>query len=217
MGFAHLPTSASRNMAAALAGVFLCAAAVQAQQGGAAPDRRAVALTPSERVPTVAERYKALDSKADRARSKRERAEIVALTFCLAIGVGDGQVAAAAIDVIGYQALPLEGVLPEQAERPIPAKEIKTAVDQRPTVRVEDLPAGHLRIVTRDELGKEFAAAAEWMLPDDFALLIEPAAANIGSWVHRRACLVVRVRGRRATIIGGNLFAALAPRSRKGD
>src|SRR5690606_9921002 len=55
-------------------------------------------------------------------------------------------------------------------------------------------------------------AASEWMLPVDYALLLTPDPAR-PRWIARPACLIIRVRGVDATIVGGNLFDALPART----
>ncbi|RMF84343.1 MAG: hypothetical protein D6744_03270 [Planctomycetota bacterium] len=62
-----------------------------------------------------------------------------------------------------------------------------------------------------------FPAVAAWMLPRDYALVVEPAGAGVHDWVTRRACLVIRVRGRRATIVGGNLIEVLLAAERPSE
>ena len=64
-------------------------------------------------------------------------------------------------------------------------------------------------MLTRRQTSERFKAVAEWMLPDDFALLIHPPDPLVAGWVRRECVLVIRVRGTRATIVGGNLIEVL--------
>ena len=47
------------------------------------------------------------------------------------------------------------------------------------------------------------------MLPDDRAVVFTPVDGPNGDWISRPGCLVVRLRGTRPTVMGGNLLACL--------
>lgn len=179
---------------------------------GAAPAQRQTPPTSATNF-SAGEVYEQLNRLAD-----LDRAQIAlrtALAFCLAVGVGDGAAAAERIDAVGYQQLPAVGPLPLDPQRPIPARRIGQWVDVLPDVAVDRLPAGRFRLIDRAALAARAPAAATWMLPRDYAVLIEPDASAAG-WVRRPACLIVRVRGRRGTIVAGTLFSALARVHRGG-
>lgn len=131
------------------------------------------------------------------------------LEFCAAVGKPSGAHAAGLLDVIGYQALPLEGELPERPDKPIDPKAFKERIDRRPRADVADISIDCFQVLDREDLRHSFPAVARWMLPDDLALVIEPPDCQKPNWVTRRACVVARVRGRKAVIVGGNLLDAL--------
>ncbi|MGE0480556.1 MAG: hypothetical protein AB7Q17_08800 [Phycisphaerae bacterium] len=139
-----------------------------------------------------------------------ELAARAAYEFCIAAGAADGEHAGRLTDAVGYQALPPHGELPEVAERPIPVEQVQAEIAKRRRGDVARLPVETVSLQTRAALREQFPAVAKWMLPDDFALVASPSESAGGQWVTRRACLVIRVRGNRATIVGGTLLAALA-------
>jgi len=131
------------------------------------------------------------------------------LALALAIGRADGDGAAKLLDAVGYHALPLEGRLPEKPDKPLTADEFRQRIERLSPTRVASLPADTFEVLDRGALRKEFAAVAEWMLPQDRAVVIRPANDADGGWVSRSCCVVVRLRARKPTIVGGNLLAAL--------
>jgi len=167
------------------------------------PDRRSIPVT-------LAERYRQVQGIAPPERSRREIALLTGLEFCLLMGVTDGQRAARLVDVVGYQPLPLVGDLPEDPPRPLRPEQVHDLIERRPESNVDDAPAGCFRLVDRDEVRTVFPAVADWMLPRDYALLLSVPPSRIRHWISEGACLVIRIRGRRATIVAGNLFAALS-------
>lgn len=176
---------------------------------------RATATQPAEPVePTIpgsiGEAHQRLALRKVSELKPAELAARSAYEFCLAAGAADGERAAQVTDAVGYQALPPEGDLPESAERPIPVEQVQVEIAKRRRGDVARLPIETLATQTRGELRAQFPAVAKWMLPDDFALVATPSQDAGGQWITKPACLVVRVRGNRATIVGGNLLAALA-------
>lgn len=141
-------------------------------------------------------------------RSDRETALAAALEFVIALGESNGLKAADKIDPVGYQDLPLGGDLPEEPGRPRAAGEIEKLVAARRPVSLAELPTASFETLTREKVRQHFAAVALWMLPKDYAVLIRPVPDH-PQWIHRECCLVLRVRATRATIVGGNLLAAL--------
>ncbi len=125
--------------------------------------------------------------------SKALAAERTALEFCLACGVGDGQAAAGRVAAIGYHHLPLEGPLPLDALRPEPIADLTATIDGLPDAGVNRMPSNRFRIVGRDVIRRRFGPGGLWMLPTDYALLLEHDPL-LPDWVDRPAYLVVRVK-----------------------
>jgi hypothetical protein len=139
------------------------------------------------------------------------------LQFCVAVGKPDGAHAVELVDVVGYQALPLSGPLPEKPHKPIDRQALQSQIDARQPARVGDIPAECFEALPRESLRRSFPAVARWMLPHDLALVIEPPNRSAANWVTRRCCIVVRVRGSNPAVIGGNLFEALPPPAKPGE
>ena len=140
----------------------------------------------------------------------RERIALkTTLALALAIGKADGEGAAKLLDAVGYHALPLEGRLPEKPDKPLTADEFRQRIERLSPTRVASLPADTFEVLDRVALRKEFAAVAEWMLPQDRAVVIRAANEAGTGWVSRSCCVVVRLRARKPTVLGGNLLAAL--------
>lgn len=141
--------------------------------------------------------------------SREQIALKTTLALALAIGKADGKGAVKLLDAVGYHALPLEGRLPEKPDKPLTADEFRERIERLSPTRVASLPADTFEVLDRVALRREFAAVAEWMLPQDRAVVIRPANDADSDWVTRSCCLVVRLRARKPTIVGGNLLAAL--------
>lgn len=136
---------------------------------------------------------------------------LVGLDVALAIGRAEGAQAAALIDVTGYHALPLTGPLPERPGKPVPANDVARWIAARPPVDLAHHTLDQVYVATRDEVRSRFPAVAVWMLPQDLAVMFRPPPFDSGGrWITQEACVVVRLRADRATVIGGNLFEALA-------
>jgi hypothetical protein len=159
---------------------------------------------------TVAAAHLRLTRIPTRELSSEQIALKTTLALALAIGKADGEGAAKLLDAVGYHALPLEGRLPERSDKPLTADEFRECIERRGLTRVASLPADTFEVLDRVALRKEFAAVAEWMLPQDRAVVIRPANGTGTGWVSRSCCLVVRLRARKPTILGGNLLAVLA-------
>jgi hypothetical protein len=143
--------------------------------------------------------------------ARRDRARLAAMEMILAIGQANGREAGAVLDPVGYQSLPLEGDLPDKPEKPIlPAAFEKQIAGRRPA-DLGELPVDLIQVVAPEGLREQFRAIATWMLPQDLAVVIRaPTGHSAEDWITRDACLVVRIRGEKATILGGNLLEALA-------
>jgi len=148
--------------------------------------------------------------------SREQIALKTTLALALAIGKADGERAAKLLDTVGYHALPLEGCLPEKPDKPLTRAEFHERIERLSPTRVDSFPADTFEVLDRVALRREFGAVAEWMLPQDRAVVIRPARDADGGWVSRSCCLVVRLRARKPTIVGGNLLAAVKqPTTRK--
>ena len=165
------------------------------------------ATQPAETIAVARQRLARIKSPD---RTPGDRSLLVALDFVVAIGSDDGRRIASLVDAVGYEALPLAGDLPERPDKPLsPAAIEKVAAriaERRPGrtagVMCRGRPAGRL--------AAEFPAVATWMLPQDWAVVFRPVAGNsLPAWLSQKACVVVRIRGERATLIGGNLLEAL--------
>jgi hypothetical protein len=157
---------------------------------------------------TVAERFQALRSLGQAEKQRADHALETGLAFCLALGVGDGAQAKKLIDAVGYQALPEKGELPLDAARPIAPAEIARRVERLPDSGADAIAATHFRLLDRDATAELFPAVAVWMLPRDYALICEPDRAH-PRWVQRAGCSILRSRGGRVSVVGGNLFSVL--------
>ena len=170
---------------AILAGLFCAAATARAQSGGASRS----ASEPASGPPAL-------------------QALRAATRFTQAVYVGNGQEVYPLLDAIGYQRLPLSGPLPADPGRPMTPAAVARLVDSLGRHGKLQLDPEAFSVVKREQLRRWFPAAARWMSPQDYAVVIEPGGLP-GDWLGRRCCLVVRIRGRRAQIIGGNLFSAI--------
>jgi len=148
--------------------------------------------------------------------TRDDRALRAGLAFCAAVRRARGQAAFPLVEAIGYQPLPLSGPLPISPGRPVRPEVLARLIDKR-KAGAFDFPAECFRVVDKKTLRREFPAVARWMLPGDRALVVAPPPTPAADWVGRRCCLVIRVRGSQATIIGGNLFAALRAPSRAAE
>lgn len=152
-------------------------------------------------------------------REPEDHALLAALDFVLALDRGDGAKAAERIDAVGYTALPLTGELPEKPDKPLLPAAVADRVKARgePTglgaaPRLDEVPLHTVRVLTPPALREEFPAVALWMLPQDLAVVFRaPEDGPARGWLTCPACVVVRIRADRATIIGGNLLDALTP------
>lgn len=144
---------------------------------------------------------------------RAELARLAAIEFAAAVAAADGRRAEAVTDAIGYQALPFEGRLPETPARPRSPQELGEGVDRRRGCDIGGLPAGCFDVLSTEELGRRFPAVKDWILPpQDVVIRVVPVDGVEPRWLARPACIVVRLRGARATVVGGNLLAALHER-----
>ncbi|MBK9127361.1 MAG: hypothetical protein IPM13_06135 [Phycisphaerales bacterium] len=131
----------------------------------------------------------------------------------LAVSAADGDRAVRWLDATGYQPLPLEGPLPDPPGKPVLAAEITGQIKSRPAAPIAGLPPEAVAVLRRGDVAARFASVGQWMLPGDFGVVFEAAHDfREPPWLARDALVVVRVRGSRATVIGGNLLEALTMR-----
>lgn len=141
-------------------------------------------------------------------RTTEEIAALAGIDFLLAIGNADGPRASGLVDVVGYQPLPSDEQLPEDPPRPKPQADIGTWVGERPHFAVGELKSEQFDVRSKSHL-REFPAVATWMLTEDRVLLIHAPTTPQPNWIRRDACLVIRIRADKPTIVGGTLLEAL--------
>jgi hypothetical protein len=137
--------------------------------------------------------------------SADERALQAAIGFCLVLMARDGH-GGAWLDAIGYHCLPLEGELAEEPARPLSGDDLRQRLGSRRLAHIADLPVDRFQVLSPAKVSEGFPAIARWMLPNDRAVLVRPPGGS--SWVQRECCIVVRIRGGRAAVVGGNLLEA---------
>lgn len=160
---------------------------------------------------TAGEALRALsDVRRGEQRSDEQIALRAALVFFIATGEGATDKAASVLDAVGYQELPLEGPLPEIAERPVRREELAERIGGVSRFASGGFPMGRVEVMTRRAARNEFPAVADWMLPKDM-LIVFRAAGEEGSDDPLRvdAVLVVRLRARKPTIVAGTLLECL--------
>jgi hypothetical protein len=186
-----------------LAVAFFCAAGAAGQSRPATQP----ASRPAEETIAVARQRLAHIKSQDR--TDYARGLLAALDFVVALESGDSRKIGTLVDAVGYQALPLAGELPEKPEKPLSPAAIDKIMAGLPKTDLGALPASSAEVVTRLKLVAEFPAVAVWMLPQDVAIVFRPVTGSAApTWLSQSACVVVRIRGERATIIGGNLLEA---------
>ncbi|MBL8879541.1 MAG: hypothetical protein JNG88_10520 [Phycisphaerales bacterium] len=184
--------------------------------------RAPVALDPPD---SIGRRLNELQRLKNRRLNDKEIALRAALEFLVAVGAGDGESAARVTEAVGYQPLPLGEKLPNPPAAGIGLDSLRAQVAARRPAPIRELPIGCIQLVQRDELQSLAPAISRWMLPDDWAIVIADAteadggnestphhdapAASPGRVFPEPAVLVVRLRAGRATVMGGNMLAAL--------
>lgn len=176
----------------------------------ASPPPAAPPPWPDPEIKTVSAALERLAAIPARTLTNRQVALATALRFCAAIGRADGPAAAEPIDAVGYQKLPLAGPLSELPEKPVPAKALAEEIARFRPAAVGDVALSRFRIETPFSIETQHPAVAAWALESDLVIVIDPEP-GVSGWIQQRACIVVRLRGGRPTIIGGNLFDAYRP------
>ncbi len=187
-----------------LAVAFFCAGAARGQS---LPASQPASAPADEPLAAVRQR---LARVQPRERAPRDHALLAALDFALAVGRKDATQALRVVDAVGYQPLPLAGELPDPPERPLLLAALERQIGFLQPLEVGRLPSAVVAVRTPRELRAEFPGVATWMLPQDWAVVFQPAPeARVPGWLREAACVVVRMRGERATVLGGNLVQAL--------
>lgn len=158
---------------------------------------------------TALERLARLKQKKENKLTRGEIAVACGMDFALAVAVADADRAVARVDAVGYQTLPVNTPLPEKPERAMQADALREAIRRRVRADVSRLPPEAFNLKSRAELHELFPEPARWMAEDDVAMLIDAPTDAVAGWITQRHCVIIRVRGRRATIIGGTLLGEL--------
>jgi hypothetical protein len=141
--------------------------------------------------------------------SDRDIALKAGLEFVRAVGRADGQKAAGLLEVTGYQTIRIDDEVADEPGPRVAPQTLAADVSARRPATFETLPADCVELLAAKSARSAFPAVADWMLPTDWALILKPAPGR-PDWVHREACLVIRVRGSRPTIQGGTALELLA-------
>jgi hypothetical protein len=191
-------------LTAGLAAAFGCALLL----ADAPPEPGAPATQPAP-PETLGELRQRLAAAAGRGTPREQVALRCGAEIVLALGAGNIDGAVRFVDPVGYQPLPLDGPLPETPERPIAAEALAERLRACRLEGVERLPATSLEVLNRDGALERFPAVGRWMQRQDVVVLVHGADTGGMPWLTQRACLVVRVRAGRPSVLGGNLLAAL--------
>lgn len=173
----------------------------------ASPPPAAPPPWPDPEIKTVSAALERLAAIPTRTLTNRQVALATVLRFCAAIGRADGPAAAEPIDAVGYQKLPLTGPLSELPEKPVAGKSLAEEIARFRPAAVGDVPLARFRVETPFSIESQHPAVAAWALESDLVIVIDPEP-GISGWIQQTACIVVRLRGGKPTIIGGNLFDA---------
>lgn len=182
------------------------------RRGPTSKPASAPASQPEEPVPpqgeTVAYTLRRFQRIGIKQLKSSEIALLAGLQFCSAVAACDGARAADMLDATGYQQMPMTGPLPNPPPRPIAPLDFRESFKARSPVNLDNTLLDRFTLVRRAGMVSAFPSVAQWMLPDDHGLVIDPDPMTPG-WVTRRCCLVIRVRARRPCIMAGNMVEAL--------
>lgn len=224
------PASARRRAAGLVLFVLLSlapdVAAQQRRQRRAQPTSKPAATRsaqppePTTPPASAVERLQRLKARPDGNLKRTDAALRCGMEFGLALGVGDADRALAQIDAVGYQPLPRGAQLSQEPGRALLPDALREPIRRRPRADVATLPPDAFVLKSRAELREIFPAAARWMGDDDFAVVVEATQPTVVNWVTQPGCVIVRLRGKRATIVGGtileDLLSARAPPPGRG-
>lgn len=160
---------------------------------------------PTTTLATLGERLLALHPGRKATLSDNDVALRAAIEFALAVSDAGGARAANLVDPVGYQVLPRTGPLPERPDKPVSRDTLRQRVDVRLRVDLRGAPADTVQLVRRTPARSLFPSAAQWMLPDDYLAVFLPVDGAPG-WLAEPACVIVRVRAGRASVLGGTLL-----------
>lgn len=142
--------------------------------------------------------------------TKADLALQAGLEFCQALSNADGDRTAGLIEAVGFQPFSAGAPLPENPLPPHLRSVIREQTQARQPGSVGHAALSIFSIRDREQLHAEFPYMAQWMLADDFAVVISPDE-QMTSWLPEKSALIIRMRGRRATVAGGNFFQTLVP------
>lgn len=151
------------------------------QPSNAAPTTSAPASTqPAQPLApdSIAERHNELTRLKNRRLNEKEIALRAALEFMLAVGSADGEASARVVEAVGYQPLTLGDRLPNPPTPTITIETLRAQLTARKRLPIRDLPLASVEIVKADDLRERAPAISRWMLPDDWAIVIDPSQSS---------------------------------------
>lgn len=165
---------------------------------------------PDASVQTLAQAVERLRLVPPKNLTKADIALHSGLEFCLALANADGERTAGLIEAVGFQPFSSSAPLPENPPPPHLPSVIREQIQTRRPVSIGHAALSIFSVRDREQLHGDFPYMAQWMLTDDFAVVISPDE-QLTNWLPEKSALIIRMRGRRATVAGGNLFQTLAP------
>lgn len=174
---------------------------------------------PDASVQTLAQAVERLRVVPPKNLTKADLAFHTGLEFCLSLANADGERTAGLVEAVGFQPFSSNAPLPENPPPPHLPKVIREQTQARRPMPIGQAALSMFSIRDREQLHAEFPYMAQWMLPDDFAVVISPDEKDeqLTNWLPEKAALIVRMRGRRATVAGGNFFQTLVPASKSKE
>lgn len=165
---------------------------------------------PDSSVQTLAAAVERLRVVPSKNLTKSDLALQAGLEFSLAFANVDGERAAALVEAVGFQPFATNAPLSENPSAPHLPTVIREQVGARQRISLGQTALTNFSIRDCEELRAEFPYMAQWMLADDLAVVISPDE-QVANWISEKSVLIIRMRGRRATVAGGNFFQSLAP------
>lgn len=129
------------------------------------------------------------------------------LGFLAALSRGQIDVAAGLVDAAGFHPLPWSGELPENPEKPLAGKVLRERLERSARQPWTKVTMNYLRLLPRKDANQFSSTIAMWMLSDsDLMLFYKPPAENVAAGFEQPGCVVVRMRAKRAAIVGGTVL-----------
>lgn len=129
------------------------------------------------------------------------------LAFLAALSRGQSEAAADLVDAAGFHPLPWSGELPENPEKPLAGRALRERIDRANRQPWTKVTMNYLKLLPRREANQHSATIATWMLADsDLMLIYDPPTQNVASGFDRPACVIVRMRAKRAVIVAGTVL-----------